>query len=79
MMEKYFDPRINLAFILAVLLQAVTAFIWIGGAAQRLDSFEIRLNQQAPINERMARIEAEMQAARQSLTRIEDRLDKGTH
>lgn len=73
--SKWIDTRINLTFVLAFVVQAVTAFIWIGNAAQRLDDFENRLNAQPPLNERMARIEAEMQGARQSLNRIENRLD----
>lgn len=75
--KNWFDPKINFAFLFALLLQGITAFIWVGAAAQRLDSLENRINAQAPVAERLARLEAEMSGARQSLERIENRLDKG--
>ncbi|MCA0372461.1 MAG: hypothetical protein LCH83_06390 [Proteobacteria bacterium] len=73
--HKWFDPRINSAFLFGLFLQAITAFIWVGAASQRLQSLESRFDAQAPLNERMARLEAEMSGARQSLSRIENRLD----
>lgn len=75
--HKWFDPRINSAFLFGLFLQAITAFIWVGAASERLQSLENRFDAQAPLNERMARLEAEMSGARQSLSRIENRLDKG--
>ncbi len=75
--HKWFDPKFNFAFIFALILQGITAFIWVGAAAQRLDSLENRINAQSPMSERLARLEAEMTGARQSLERIENRLDKG--
>ncbi|MBN8649071.1 MAG: hypothetical protein J0L55_14045 [Caulobacterales bacterium] len=75
--HKWFDPQINMAFVFGIFLQAITAFIWVGAASQRLESLELRVNQQAPLNERLARLEGEMVAARQSLGRIETRLDNG--
>lgn len=75
--NQWFDGRITLALLFSFLMQAIAAFLWIGSTAQRLDGIEIRLNQQAPIAERMARLEAEMAGARASLNRIENRLDNG--
>lgn len=75
--KNWFDPKINFAFLFALLLQGITAFIWVGAAAQRLDSLENRLNAQSPLSERLARLEAEVAGARKSLDRIENRLDKG--
>lgn len=75
--NKWFDPQINTAFLFGIFLQIITAFIWVGAASQRLESLEARFNQQAPLNERLARLEGEMLAARQSLGRIETRLDNG--
>jgi HAMP domain-containing protein len=70
--NSWFDPRINSAFFLSLFLQAIIAFIWVGAASQRLSSVESRLNQQAPTTERLARLEGEMGAIRQSLERIEN-------
>ena len=75
--HKWFDPHVNSAFLFGIFLQIITAFIWVGAASQRLESLETRINQQAPLNERLARLEGEMVAARQSLGRIENRLDNG--
>jgi hypothetical protein len=74
--KSWFDGRLTLALIFAMLVQAFGALLWVGGAAQRLDSIETRLAAQSPVSERLARLEAEMSAARMSLGRIETRLDR---
>lgn len=75
--KSWFDGRITLALVFAMLVQAFGALLWVGGAAQRLDSIEARLSTQSNVSERLARLEAEMSAARMSLGRIETRLDRG--
>ncbi|KAF0117241.1 MAG: hypothetical protein FD163_2069 [Hyphomonadaceae bacterium] len=73
--SAWFDNRVTLAIILTFLIQAVAALMWLGAAAHRLDVIEVRVNQQAPIAERMARLEAQMVSATATLDRIEVRLD----
>jgi nicotinamide riboside transporter PnuC len=75
--KSWFDGRVTLALVFAMLVQAFGALLWVGGAAQRLDSIESRLANQSNVSERLARLEAEMAAARMSLGRIETRLDRG--
>lgn len=75
--KSWFDGRITIALIFAMVVQAFGALLWVGAAAQRLDSIESRLNQSAPVTERLARLEAEVAAVRISLGRIETRLDRG--
>ncbi|OYU78648.1 MAG: hypothetical protein CFE32_00605 [Alphaproteobacteria bacterium PA3] len=70
------DFRLTLAILLTLVLQAIAALLWVGAAAQRLDSLESEIKQQQPILERMARIEAQVAAVRSSLDRIEHYIDQ---
>jgi hypothetical protein len=70
-----FDKRIGFALVFAILLETAGAFIWAGRASARLDDVEARLAIQAPVAERLARLEVRAEDARASLERIERRLD----
>jgi Tfp pilus assembly protein PilX len=70
------DLKVSLAVLLTLALEAAGAMLWVGSAAQRISALETSIAAQAPVNERLARLEAEMAAARASLTRIESRLDR---
>lgn len=74
--SRLFDPRITIAVLLTLSVQVGGALLWIGSAAQRIDAMESALAVQAPVAERLARLEAEMAAARAALVRIESRLDR---
>jgi uncharacterized coiled-coil protein SlyX len=71
-----FDGKVTLALVLAVVLEAIAGLMWVGAAAQRLDTLETRVASQATLVERMARIEAQMTGVRTSLDRIENHLDR---
>lgn len=73
--HKYFDPKINIALLLTIFLQTIGAFFWVGSQSQRLNGVETRINAQGAVNERLARLEEQVIQARQSLDRIENRLD----
>lgn len=73
---RLFDPRITIAVLLTLSVEVGGALLWIGSAAQRIDAVETALSVQPPVAERLARLEAEMAAARASLIRIESRLDR---
>ncbi|ACT58942.1 hypothetical protein [Hirschia baltica] len=66
-----FDRKLTLGVIVTIGLQLVAALMWTGAAAQRLKSVEGQLIEQRPVAERLARLEAEMSAARRQLDRIE--------
>ena len=68
------ESKITLGLIFAMLMQAVAGFIWAGGAAQRLSQVETQLRDSQPVAERLARVEAELSAARRQLDRIEGKL-----
>lgn len=68
------ESKITLGLIFAMATQAVAALVWAGGAAQRLDAVETQLRDSQPVAERLARVEAELSAARRQLDRIEGKL-----
>ncbi len=67
----------SLGLVVAVFLQAATALMWAGRASARIDDMQRRIDAQAPVAERLARLEAQAEASRQSLERIEARLERG--
>lgn len=71
-----FDAKITVAAVLALMLEAAAGLVWTGGAAARLASVESRLALQAPVVERLARLEAQMADQQVALKRIEDKLDR---
>ena len=69
------DRTVTFGLVLAVLIQTAGALLWAGAAEARLASLETQATVDAPIAERLARLEEQMTMARQSLSRIETRLD----
>ncbi len=69
------DRNVTLGVVLTIILQTGGALIWVGGAEARLEALEAQAELSPPVNERLARLEEQMQMARQSLIRIEQRLD----
>ncbi|WP_425995541.1 hypothetical protein [Caulobacter sp. DWR1-3-2b1] len=70
------DRHISVALIVAVALQAATALMWAGRASARIDEMQSRLSAQAPVAERLARLEEQASATRASLDRIEAKLER---
>jgi len=69
------DRTITFSLVVAVLVQTAGALLWAGAAEARLSQLEIQAAADLPVAERLARLEEQMIGARQSLTRIERRLD----
>ena len=69
------DRTITLSLVVAVLVQTAGALLWAGAAEARLSQLETQAAADLPVAERLARLEEQMLGARQSLTRIERRLD----
>ncbi len=69
------DRQVSIAVMFAFLVQTGGALLWAGGAAERIASVERRLERQSGVNERLARLEAEAEASRAALARIEALLD----
>lgn len=71
------DRQISLGLIVTVFLQAAAALMWAGRASARIDDMQRRIDVQAPVAERLARLETQADATRQSLLRIEAKLERG--
>ena len=69
------DRTITLSLVVAVLVQTAGALLWAGAAEARLSQLETQAAADLPVAERLARLEEQMIGARQSLGRIERRLD----
>ncbi len=70
------DRQVSAAVLVAVALRAAAALLWAGKASARIDDMQRRLEAQAPVAERLARLEEQATATRQSLARIEARLER---
>lgn len=68
--------QVTAGVLLAIGLQSVGALIWSGRVAERLDQLEYDNDRAGPLAERLARLEAEMRLARESLVRIERRMEE---
>lgn len=69
--------RVPLALVLTLAVQTGVGLLWAGAAAERITVLEQRVDHASAIAERLARLEAEMEAARESLSRLEHALDRG--
>jgi len=69
--------RVPLALVLTLAVQTGAGLLWAGAAAERIAVLEQRVDHASAIAERLARLEAEMEAARESLSRLEHALDRG--
>jgi len=70
------DRQITAGLVLAVVLQTAGALLWAGRTAERMEQLEARLAAQAPVAERLARLEEQAMANRVTLERIELKLDR---
>ena len=70
-----FDRTISFGLVLAIIIQTTGALLWAGAAEARLTALESRTADTPAVTERLARLEEQMSMARQSLSRIERRLD----
>ena len=69
------ERKISLAVVLAVLVQSGVALVWAVAATERLSSLERRAETDRPVSERLARVEAELEAVRAQLDRIERKVE----
>ena len=67
--------KIPVALIVALMVQTVGGLVWAGGAAARIATLEEQVAEQRLVAERLARLEAQGEAVRASVERIERRLE----
>ena len=65
---------VPIGVVVTLVVQTGFVLVWVGKAAARLDMMEARLEQQAGVVERLARLEEQAVAQRASLERIESKL-----
>lgn len=73
------ERRLSLAAVAgagAVILQTAAVLLWAGAASERIAQIEARMDQMTGLSERTARLEAQMTYIRNSLLRIETKLDR---
>ncbi|QDH72665.1 hypothetical protein [Brevundimonas sp. M20] len=63
------------ALIAALVVQTLGGLVWAGGAAARISTLEDRVGEQRLVAERLARLEAQGEATRATVDRIEQRLE----
>lgn len=70
------DRKFSFAVISAVAIQAASTLLWAGAAAERIDALEWQMADQRPVAERLARLEAQLEAVQAQLDRIEAKVDQ---
>jgi len=70
------ERTVSLGIIVTLAVQTAGALMWGGAAEARINTLEQLAMANPPVAERLARLEEQMQMARQSLARIERRLDQ---
>jgi len=76
MTEIQLSRRVPVAFVGLVLVQTFGALIWAGAAGERIAHAEVEAGRVQELSERAARLEVQTGAMRESLTRIEAKLDR---
>ncbi len=71
------EPKILLALGSIILAQTVTALLWAGAAAERLTQLETKVDHTQALIERTARLEEQTDHIRETLVRIEQKIDAG--
>ena len=71
----YLDRRLSVGVIVTLTLQTASALMWAGAAEARINTLESRLSQTPHVSERLARLEEKVDLTRETVVRIEQRLD----
>ena len=67
--------KLATALGVALTVQTIAGLVWAGGAAARIGTLEERVAEQRLVAERLARLEAQGEATRAAVERIERRLE----
>lgn len=70
------QKRVSLAVLIAISLETAAGLIWAGATLERIDTLEREAAQSRPVAERLARVEAQLEAVRAQLDRIEVKVDQ---
>ena len=75
--QPVLDRKLPAALVAAFLLQTAGALFWAGSAAERINALERTVAGDQAAIERVAVLEEDMRAMKETLTRIETKLDRG--
>ncbi|MEL6212345.1 MAG: hypothetical protein AAFY22_14140 [Pseudomonadota bacterium] len=70
------ELRISVAVGAAFIVQSAFALIWAGGAAERINQLEARVDASQMLIVRTARLEEQVKSVRTTLIRIEEKIDQ---
>jgi len=73
--EFHIDRRLTIGVLVTLAIQTSGALMWAGAAEARLKMLETEVSQTPPVFERLARLEEKVDLTRQTVVRIEQRLD----
>lgn len=68
--------RLGTSVLVALAIQAATTLVWAGAAAERILVLERHMAENRPVAERLARLEARLDAVHAHLNRIEEKVDQ---
>ncbi|MEP6342521.1 MAG: hypothetical protein ABJ275_04330 [Maricaulaceae bacterium] len=71
----YLDRRLSVGVIITLTLQTASALMWAGAAEARIKTLEGQSSQTSHVSERLARLEEKVDLTRETVVRIEQRLD----
>lgn len=71
----HLDKRVPIALIFAILVQTAAIFMWVGALSSRVSELEIKANRAMDIGDRVIRVESDVSYMRNSVERIEKKLD----
>jgi hypothetical protein len=69
------EKKVTLAVVFAVITETAGILVWAGIASEKLREVEARIAAQTVMGERLARVEAHLDAASAQLDRIEKKLE----
>lgn len=70
------QQRISFAVLIAIAIETAAGLIWAGATLERIDTLEREVRQTRPVAERLARVEAQLEAVHAQLDRIEMKVDQ---
>ena len=73
------ERRIPIALVVGFLLQTGGALFWAGAAAERIAAVERATRDNTSVIERVVRLEAQVIAVHESVSRIESKIDRMGH
>lgn len=70
------QKRVSAAVLIALAVETAGGLLWAGATIERIDTLERQIAESRPVSERLARVEAQLEAMRSQLNRIETKLDR---